>query len=159
MAVDIFKYRDWVLEVERLQTEALYKSMSSGGAESCHCGTCKYFVSIRESIYPDEIKGLFEKLGIDINKEVEVCDFGDGENEDVFSWWFHFIGQIVEGSDCYVPLPDGGNTIDLVQIDEVFRIGFTQNISLPFCKEQRGLIQIELMTKVPKNLMTKTNNE
>jgi len=155
MSVDIFKYRDWVLETEREQTEALYKKISLGGAESCHCGTCKYFVSIRESLYPDEVKNLFEKLGIDITKEVEVCDFGDDETGYIFSWWFHFIGQIVEGSDCNVPLPSGGSTIDLIQIDEVFSVGFTQNISLPFIKEQQGLIQVELMTKVPKNPLTK----
>ncbi len=160
MSVDIFKYHDWVLETEKAQTEKLYEKVSLSGAESCKCGNCKYFISLRESIYPEEVKNLFKKLGIDINKEVEVCDVGDGENEYIFWWWwFHFIGEIIKGDDCSIPLPKGGRTVDLLQIDEVFSIGFTQNISLTFFKEQQGLIQIELMTKIPRNPVTKTNNE
>jgi hypothetical protein len=150
MSVDIFKYRNWVLEAERSQTQSLYKNANVWGAESCGCGTCLHFISLRSEIYPNEVRNLFEKLGIDINKEVEVCDFGDGETEYIFSWWFHFIGDIVEGGDCEVPLAEGGFTRELSEIDDVLSIGFTRNISLPFVKEQQGLIQIELMTTVPR---------
>jgi hypothetical protein len=151
MPLNIIKYRNWVLEVESEQTRALYKNANVWGAENCGCGTCLHFTSLRNEIYPDEVRGLFEKLGIDINKEVEVCDFGDGETEYIFSWWFHFIGDIVEGDDCMVPFREGGYTLDLLKIDDVFSIGFTRNISLPFIKEQRGLIQIELGTAMPRN--------
>jgi hypothetical protein len=159
MSVDIFKYRNWVLETEKTQTETLYKNVSLSGAESCRCGTCKDFIALREKIYPDEIRDLFKKLGIDINKEVEVCDYGDDETGYIFSWWFHFIGEIIEGNDCDIPLQLGGYTMDLFQINDGFSIGFTRNISLTFFEDKQNLIQIELWAQVPRNLVTKINNE
>ena len=68
MPVDIFKYRDWVLETERAQTETLYKNVQLSGSEICDCGQCRKFISIKDTIYPDEVKILFDKLGVDINK-------------------------------------------------------------------------------------------
>ena len=149
MPVDIFKYRDWVLETERTRTETLYKSVQLSGSESCDCGQCRKFISIKDTIYPDEVKILFDKLGVDINKEFEVCDYGDEENGHIFSWWFHFVGEIIEGNDCSVPLPTGGHTIDLFSINEGFSIGFTRSISMSFFDNKKDLTEIELMAKVP----------
>jgi len=149
MPVDIFKYRNWVLETEKEQTKALYNKVPMGGAQDCGCGTCRDFILLRDKIYPDEMKSLFEKLGVDINKEVEVCDFGDTETGYIFSWWFHFVREIIDGDDCNVPIETNGFTIDLTPIDDIFSIGFTRKISLTLVEKQQGLIQIELMTKVP----------
>ncbi len=147
MSVDIFKYRDWVLEVERAQTETLYKGVSLSGSESCDCGNCKHFLSIKHFLYPDEVKGLFDNLGMDINKEFEVCDFGDEESGHFYSWWFHFIGEIIEGKDCNTPLPTGGYTMDLLPINDILSIGFTKNISISFFDNKQDLIQVELWLK------------
>jgi hypothetical protein len=149
MSTNILKYRDWVLEVDLSKTKELYKQVAVGGIESCGCGQCNYFLDIRDNIYPQEIKNLFKDLGIDIHKEIELCDYGSEEYGHVYSWWFHFVGKINEGKDCDVPMGPQTNTLDLLSVNDFFKIGFTRNISLPFFKDIKDLIQVELWAELP----------
>lgn len=151
MSVDSFKYRNWILEVEKSQTEELYKGVSLSGTERCNCGQCKEFVTIKKYIYPQEIKELFAKLGIDINKEFELCDYGDEGNGHIYSWWFHFVGKIIKGDDCSLPLPNGGYTMNLLPINKFFKVGFTEIISMSFFESQKDLVQVELWAEIPWN--------
>jgi len=138
-----------LLQSDRLGTEKLYKEVTLSGTEECNCGQCKEFLTIRDYLYPDEIRGLFTKLGIDINKDFELCDYGDEETGHVYSWWFHFVGKIIEGDDCSVALQAGGYTMNLIPINEFFKIGFTKNISMSFFEGRNDLIQVELWAEIP----------
>ena len=149
MSDEIVKYRKWILQPNRLETERLYNLVSFGGTQTCKCGQCREFLTIKDHLYPPEIKDIFMKLGIDINKEVELCDFGDEKIGHIYSWWFHFVGKIIEGDDCSVALQAGGYTMDLLPINEFFKIGFTEIISLSFFENRDDLIQVELWADIP----------
>ncbi|MFZ1676849.1 MAG: hypothetical protein WAT91_06230, partial [Saprospiraceae bacterium] len=66
------KYRIWNFEVDILSTVKTYENLSGGGADTCECYDCKNYVAYRENVYPDEVLQLFNKLGIDYRKDVEV---------------------------------------------------------------------------------------
>lgn len=144
------KYRDWEFEVDRELTQQTYSTVLMSGAESCICQDCENYVAFRDRIFPDEVIELFENLGIDYRKEVEVFSLESLPNGlHYIAGWFHFKGQILKGKNCCVPLPSGGNTLDLTTITDVFSIGFTEGDALTFFSDKNGLIQVEFQTYIP----------
>lgn len=142
-------YKDWNLIVDREATKIAYDNCETGSAEGCDCNDCKNFADNKDKIYPEEIKGLFDKLGIDYRKEAEVshyCRQADGLH--YYGGWFHFNGQF-KGKDCTVPLPSGGHTLELTPVTENFSIGFRVDNSLTIFAEKEGLVQIEFESKIP----------
>lgn len=152
MLVDIVTYKNWVFEIDKLQTKALYETIDMGGAESCVCGSCKQFIELRETIFPDEIKTLFNNLGIDITKDYEVCDYGTEEDGHHYNGWFHFVGKIKQGEDSNVPLSQGGYTLNTVPLSDSFEIGFSSKISVSYFKDHNDLIEVNFFAKLSKDM-------
>lgn len=153
-------YRDWVFEVDKEITQATYEQVECSGADSCTCNDCKNFVASRDKAYPAEIRHLFERLGIDIIKESEVCHYTRLENGlHYYGGWFHFKGKIKQGKDCTVAQPYGGYTFDLTPVSSTFRIGFRTDSTLTFFEDKEELVQVEFETHIPwtidKELETK----
>jgi len=160
MTVTTVKYRDWEFEVDRELTRQTYESVSVSGADTCVCNDCKNYVAYRDKVFSDEIKRLFDDLGIDYKKEVEITSFEtlpDGLHH--IGGWFHFKGRVITGKDYRVPLPSGGHTFDLTTITDTFSIGFAVGNDLTYFADNTGLVQIEFMTYIPwlidKSLETK----
>ena len=141
---EIVRYKEWAFEVDRQYNENLYEKVEQGLANECDCEMCREFLKIRNDLYPAEIKKLFEKLGVDINKECEFTDFGDRENGHIYSWLFTFSGKIFEGNDC----KRKPGILELTKIDEMFSIGFSTDISLSFFKDD-NLVEIECTAEMP----------
>lgn len=137
------KFREWELIVDRELTKLTYDNVALGGPESCGCNDCKNFSNNREDIYPEEIKTLFDQLGIDFKKESEICHYcrqSDGLH--YYGGWFHFKGKF-KVKDCTVPTGSGGFTFDLTPINDKFSIGFRYDSALTFFDEKENLVQIE----------------
>ena len=150
MTVTKVKYKDWEFEVDRDLTRQTYNSVSVSGADSCVCNDCKNYVAYRDKVFPDEIKRLFDDLGIDYKKEVEIISFEtlpDGLHH--IGGWLHFKGRVLTGKDYRVPLPSGGHTFDLTAINDTFSIGFAVGKDLAHFADKTGLVQIEFMTYIP----------
>ncbi len=150
MAVTTLKYRDWEFEVDRDLTRQTYEGGSTSGAESCICNDCKNYVAYRDNVFSDEIKQLFDDLGIDYKKEVEITSFetsSDGLHH--IGGWFHFKGRVLTGKDYRVPLPSGGHTFDLTTINDKFSIGFADGNDISHFEDKTGLVQVEFMTYIP----------
>ena len=75
MTLTKVKYRDWEFEVDRELTRKTYESVLVSGTESCSCNDFKNYISYRDKVFSNEIKLLFEALGIDYKKEVEITSF------------------------------------------------------------------------------------
>jgi hypothetical protein len=143
------KYKDWDLTFDKGATRIAYDNWESGSAESCNCNDCKNFADNRDNLYPDEVKRLFDQLGIDYKKETEIIHYGrqkDGLH--YYGGWFHFKGQF-KGKDCTVPLPSGGHTLELTPVTDNFSIGFRADNSLTIFSDNEGLVQIEFESKIP----------
>ena len=144
------KYRDWEFEVDRDLTRETYKSVLVSGAEDCFCNDCKNYISYREKIFPDEIRQLFDELGIDYKKEVEITLFETLPNGlHHIAGLFHFKGRILTGKECRVPVQSGGYRLDLTAIANNFSIGFCKDSDLTYFSDKAGLVQVEFMTFIP----------
>lgn len=151
MTVTTVKYRDWEFEVDREFTRLTYESVSVSGADSCVCNDCKNYVTYRDSVFSGEIKRLFEDLGIDYKKEVEITSFETlpGGLQHI-GGWFHFKGRLVRGKSYRVPIPDStGFTFDMTEIEDNFSIGFAEGSDLAHFSDKTGLVQVEFMTFIP----------
>lgn len=150
MTVTKVKYRDWEFEVDRDLTRQTYEKVSISGADSCICNECKNYVAYRDNVFSDEIRTLFDDLGIDYKKEVEITSFEILPNGlHHIGGWFHFKGRVLNGKDYRVPLPSGGHTIDLTAVKDDFSIGFAEGGDLTFFSDKNGLVQVEFMTFIP----------
>jgi len=150
VSYSLVKYRDWEFEVEILLTQQAYSNIPFGGADRCSCADCKNYVANRETIFPEELTQLFNELGIDYRKEIEIWAIQRLENGlHQISGWFHFKGKIISGKDFRMPFADGnGYSFDLTSITENFKIGFAPGNDLTFFESKEGLIQIEFITNI-----------
>lgn len=151
MTTVIVKFKDWVFEVDQRLTRQTYQEISNSGAEMCGCNDCKNYVAYREKVFPADIIRLFDDLGIDYKKEVEITAWEKVPNGlHHIGGWFHFKGKILEGKDYRVPHTDGkGFTFDLTQIDDNFFMGFGPGSALSFFGDRTDLIQVEFDTTIP----------
>lgn len=150
MTVTTVKYRDWEFEVDRELTRQTYESISVGGADSCVCNVCKNYVICRDKVFSEEIKRLFDDLGIDYKKEVEITCFGkmpDGLHQ--IGGWFHFKGRLMSGKNYRAPIPNSiGFTLDLTKVEDNFSIGFAEGDDLAHFADKADLVQVEFMTSI-----------
>ena len=146
----IVKYKDWEFEVDKELTSQTYDNISLSGADTCRCNDCKNYVAYRDKVFPDGVKELFENLGINYRKEVEVSHWEKLDNG-LFhiGGWFHFKGKVLSGKNYRVPLQGGGFTFDLTKVSENFSIGFAEGNDLTFFEDKTGLVQIEFDTNIP----------
>jgi len=146
----IVKFKDWAFEVERALTKQTYNNVSGSGAETCDCNDCKNYVAYRDRVFPEIIIDLFNDLGIDYRKEVEITSYETLPNGlHHIGGWFHFKGRVLTGKDYRIPLPGGGHTVDLTKVDDNFLIGFAAGNDLTYFDEKTNLVQIEFDTNIP----------
>ena len=144
-------FKDWKLLVDKEKTLKEYSQIEISGAESCRCSECQNYIAFRNQVFPKIIKQLFDEIGIDYSKEVEITYWEKLENGLYYiGGWFHFIGKFLEGKRCNEPLPHGnGNILSLEKIEDDFSIGFDERKSLTFFKNYDDLVQLEFSTYIP----------
>ena len=141
----------WSLEVDRARTRAAHAQLTGGGAEECDCDPCKNFVAARNEIVVGELRSLLDSIGVDSSREVEVvhyCRLPSGLHS--YGGWFHAVGRITAGRDCWRDAGSGVRVPDLEVLSAHLSVGFQTNCDLvrePF----RGLplIQLEIQAEVP----------
>lgn len=146
--MEIVGYRDWILAVDKEQTEAVYQQVEMAGTQSCICDTCKYFETIADEVYPDEIKQLFKKLGVDVNKNYEVFDLEGEKNERCFHGVFHFKGDLIAGDDCWIQTGPGAHSLKLLPVNDIFMIGFSKAAQISFFEKEEEIVEIKFTAKV-----------
>ncbi len=132
-------------------TKSTYAQVTSSGADTCLCNDCKNYVAYRDNVFPSEVLHLFNELGIDYRKEVEITAWEKRPNGLYhIGGWFHFKGKILAGAGYRIPGSNGdGFTIHLTKIGDNFSIGFDEANDLTHFEEKTGLIQIEFATNIP----------
>ncbi|QOG04251.1 hypothetical protein [Flavobacterium sp. MDT1-60] len=148
--MEIVQFKDWRFEVDKTLTLETYSSVNGGGADSCPCSDCKNYIQNRENVFPEEVKTLFLNLGVDYNKEVEICSLQILPNGlHHIAGWFHFKGKIIDGKNCKKDIENEAFHIELTSIGNNFSIGFCEQSSLTFFKNKNGLIQVEFEAHIP----------
>jgi hypothetical protein len=90
---------DQKIRYDRNATIEIYKKIKIAGADECGCLYCRNFSILREKAYPEEFKSLLHQLGVDINKENEVFEYGPENNLYLYGGWFCFVGEIIEAGE------------------------------------------------------------
>ena len=141
-------YQDWILSVDKELTQKEYDKINKSSAETCGCENCLKFIAYRKKIFPQEILDLFEQLGINPYKEIEISYMGDiDEYKHYFTGWFHFVGNFT-GKDCKIPTSKDGYTLEFSKVNENFEIGFRKEKHLSQFKTTKDLVQIEFACKI-----------
>jgi hypothetical protein len=133
----------WLLTVDP-ETARLAYAQSVGS--QCDCSGCRNFRTVRSLTFsPDfspDLLSLFDKLGIDPQKEQEIYDLGL-VNDELGQWvryggWYHFVGHIDRV----------GNTP--IVLDRRWSVWFTHQIALPEpAFRNLQLSQLEIAAKIP----------
>lgn len=140
-------FRGWELIVDREATKLAYDTTAFGGTDNCECSYCQNFSNNKENIYPNEIRALFDQLGIDYRKECEAWHYcKDDLGRHCYSGWFHFKGDF-KGEECIDRTSESTSTMNLIPINENFSIGFCYNNQLAFFADKDGLVQVEFDAK------------
>lgn len=141
-------FQDWELIVDKQGTINAYANVRYGGSRSCSCGDCMEYTRRIESIFPGNVKLLFESLGIDYHKDAEVTHIISDNNDNYCSGWFHFIGKF-KGESCAVPVNGRGYNLFMTHVADNFEIGFHISDSLALFKTTYPLVQVEFSTLIP----------
>jgi hypothetical protein len=106
--VEELRLGDQVARYDRDATIAAYALMPVGGADRCGCVHCRNFAAQRDTVYPNEFRDLFSRLGIDSNKEGDVYDkVGPFDlRTRPTGGWFYFVGQLIEPGEKLVQAGD-----------------------------------------------------
>ena len=131
-------YRDWILECDVDATRAGYGTIQAGGVQKCDCAGCRNFLAQRDSVYPTEVLNLFDKLGINYQRDAETYHMASVEpGVHLYGAWFHFVGFIVK--EPIGPATIGNLTIDFIPDNALAAKAF----------ENQRLVQIETTVKLP----------
>jgi hypothetical protein len=155
----IVTFGDWTLTVDYEVTKATYTSVVNGSAEDCKCGDCMNYIAHRDKVFPDEIKLLFDQLGVDYRKESEVWRMSkhkDGVH--IYSGFLHFNGSF-EGKDCFVRSDGRNGTFSMTDINESFSVGFRIASDLAYFNDNENLVQVEFEAKMPWTIDKKLESE
>ena len=90
-------FGDWTFEVNRDLTERMYLRLPSSGADTCLCNDCKNYTTFRNNVFPEQILNLFNDVGIDYKKEVEIPPY-----ETLSNGLHHIWGMVsLQRTDAY----------------------------------------------------------
>ena len=118
------KFKGWTLIVDIEATQQLYAKWTEGSAERCGCDNCKNFIANRNNAYPNHILTLFDSLGIDYTKELDVNYISKSScHQHFYDGSFYFVGSFI-GKNCWVQLDKESYTRELQAINDNLKMGF-----------------------------------
>ena len=145
------EYSRWKIECDRDATRAAYALVPAGTPERCGCLHCRNFAAARTQVYGQPMLAIFDRLGIDREREAEVyhnARLAPGLHS--YGGWFHFVGILVSGADSRRPIRDDLWTRDLQSATPRLSVGFTAGVQLvPASFKGLQLVQFEFTAEVP----------
>ena len=135
----------WQISYDRQATKAAYKEIKIGGSEDCDCTHCRNFLMLRDKLYPKAAMDIFNNLGIDFKKEVEVFHLAKTQDGlHLYGGWFHFIGNIKNSST------QNNELIQYISVSENFSVCLQKKIHTPNSVfKSQPLVQIDFQVKIP----------
>lgn len=85
----------WKVTYDYKATCSLYSDAEGGEADRCNCAYCKRFRNLREEVYPQNVRTVFDRMGIAYQKESDVyqiCEVEDRKH--LYGGSFVFFGSV-----------------------------------------------------------------
>jgi len=149
--METIEFSRWKVDCDSEATRAAYALIRQGAPEVCGCLHCRNFVAARSQVYGPQVLALFDRLGVNSEREAEVY-----HNARVapalhsYGGWFHVVGTLVSGADGKQRVADDVWTFDYQPAAPRFSLGFTVDSQLvpgPF--KELNLVQLEFSAEVP----------
>lgn len=123
------KVGEWIVEVDIDKTKKLYEDIGRYNKNT-------------DKILPEKVKVFFQKLGVNPSQAAELhkCEIMNDKVEN-YSGFYHLVGKIIEGKDCWGNFEDDMKELNSVKITENVSIGFTNGVLNNNVQEQ--LVQLE----------------
>lgn len=141
----------WTLRMDVDSTRVAYSSIDSGSPESCGCHPCLNFAANRDANFPSVIHDFLTTAGIPIDREAEVyhvCRLDSGLHS--YGGWFHFVGEILSGSDAYVAIDERSGTYGLHDFGSNALAGVSTNAALVNpAFDGHKILQLEFAVEIP----------
>jgi hypothetical protein len=146
----LVRFLRWTLRCDPEETRRIYLRLAAG-PETCACEPCLNFAAARSRLYPAAVLSLLDQLGIDHTRETEVMHFARlASGLHSYAGWFHLIGEIVEGGECWRVVEPGTRTLELEKVTGRFSLGFSSDraIADPAFASHR-VVQLEFSVDAP----------
>jgi hypothetical protein len=139
--MEIIEFTGWRIEYDRSATATAYACAPVNSPEVCGCNPCRNWVAARDRLFPEEFRGLLDRLGVPFDREAEVylnCRLESGLHS--YGAWYHFVGRVLFGErDCSPNVVFGA-----------LSVYFHSNPSLlPEAFAGQPVVQVEVEAEVP----------
>jgi hypothetical protein len=85
----------WKVTYDYKATYSLYSDVEGGEADRCDCAYCQKFRNLREEAYPRNVRSIFDRMGIDYQKESDVYQINEVEDrKHLYGGSFVFFGSV-----------------------------------------------------------------
>ncbi|MBO3445133.1 hypothetical protein [Clostridium sp. CCUG 7971] len=128
----------YILDIDKDVTKNFYKSYYEI-TKNCNCASCRnYLLAINN--FPIEIKYLFEKLGIEMDKAAEVyIPYKDDNGLLIYDGFYHISGSILTFQEVFT----------MINIREDFSVGFRNECNLVPKTFPTPVIEMSFRAKLP----------
>ena len=135
-------FEDWTIDVDIETTRKYYENISD--LSECQCLYCKNY-RVACNSFTSQVKGFFNKLGINPQKEGEFTEVTIDDNKHLYLNFYHLVGNIVTAPTKVV---ENWNSIKHIEIDN-FKSAFTNEVKLVPRDFPAPVIQLEIEVTLP----------
>jgi hypothetical protein len=148
-------FERWQYIVDVDTTRKSYSALVQGDAAECGCSDCLIWIKYRASVIPVHVQRWFERIGIDITKEIEVSEYEGGPATNLYIGEYLFVGRMISGPDPYVPTVDGkGASLEPIEIFPGFSLGLSSSGTfgppVPSSFQGHSLVQVMFEVRTPR---------
>lgn len=155
--METLNIQNWIVNYDRKETLFAYNQIDIGGPEACGCEPCLNFAAARETIYPKDIREIFDHIGIDYRKESEVFHCNKEDNGlHCYGGEFLFVGSVENTDEAYDPSEVKANVLNFEDNAQNFvwsfsaRVAYRQSVF-----ENKPVALFHFAARVPWVLQTK----
>lgn len=141
------KIGSWVIEVDVNKTKAFYDKQPLITQDWDSVFEENYVLA--SETFPQEVKDIFNSLGIDPCKQGEVSEYKKNKDgSHIYGGFYFIVGKIISGPDFWIYTEEGSmpnfETINGIQIAFTDKLAMSPDEDLP-----NPVIQLEFKLNVP----------
>jgi len=136
----------WKVTYDFEATRRLYSAAEGREADRCDCAYCQNFRNLREEVYPQNVRTVFERMGIDYQKEsavYQICEVEDRKH--LYGGSFVFFGSVECLDQAY---ERSGSTYKDVEVTPDFSWAFLKVEGPPYHGVPAGRLCAEIVFRV-----------
>ncbi len=149
------QFGPYALDFDVQKTRLFYQKLNNV-SDGCSCPGCRNFEKSVE-IVPDEVKCLFDSLGIDIKKPAKVyANVVNADGMASYGGFYHLCGRLLSGESAWVTVKSNKkatafywDTSKIYSVSKDFNVSFVENCSLVEEGFPKPFLQMEIDANIP----------